>query len=238
MVVAEWVLLTLSFASGGGPCRQAAIPRGQAGRAVPWPGSGWGQRDFSASRLRPATPRAGIGLSASGEPPELVELDELLQAAITKAAASPAGTSHTLFITDPPVPPLRADSRLPDLQLHSCPPTCSPTLASSLGRLRLSHRRLCSRRLAWRADEILCKAFWAGQPGRQPQRPDPTGQPSRSEITRRPRNQNRPIQQAPRPGGRGIADDLCAHTLSRSSRLPSKNPAISQQAGPKSDHPQ
>jgi hypothetical protein len=45
---------------------------------------------------------AGAGLEAA--PPELVELDELLQAAITKAAARPAGTSHTLFITYPPSP--------------------------------------------------------------------------------------------------------------------------------------
>jgi hypothetical protein len=54
---------------------------------------------------------------------------------MTKAAASPAGTSHTLFITYPPVPSLRADSRLLDLDLHSCPPTCSPARASSLVRI-------------------------------------------------------------------------------------------------------
>jgi hypothetical protein len=45
-------------------------------------------------------------------PPELVELDGLLQAAITKAAASPAGTSHTLFMT---YRLAKADSRLLDL---------------------------------------------------------------------------------------------------------------------------
>jgi len=41
---------------------------------------------------------AGAGLEAA--PPELVEL----QAAIIKAAARPAGASHTLFITYPPSP--------------------------------------------------------------------------------------------------------------------------------------
>src|SRR5690349_21394814 len=37
-------------------------------------------------------------------PPEVVELDGLPQAAITNAAASPAGISNTLFITYPPGP--------------------------------------------------------------------------------------------------------------------------------------
>jgi hypothetical protein len=45
---------------------------------------------------------AGVALEAA--PPELVELDEPPQAAITKAAASPAGTSSTFFITYPPSP--------------------------------------------------------------------------------------------------------------------------------------
>src|SRR5690349_9369823 len=45
-------------------------------------------------------PAAGV---LEAVPPEPVELDELLQAAITKAAASPAGTSLTLFITCPPL---------------------------------------------------------------------------------------------------------------------------------------
>jgi hypothetical protein len=48
---------------------------------------------------------AGAALDAG--PPELVELEELPQAAITRAAASPVGTSHTLFITYPPVLLLR-----------------------------------------------------------------------------------------------------------------------------------
>jgi hypothetical protein len=58
-------------------------------------------------------PAAAGALEAA--PPELVELDGLLQAAITKATASPAGTSNTLFITYPPAPRFRADSRLIDL---------------------------------------------------------------------------------------------------------------------------
>jgi len=57
---------------------------------------------FSALLPAAGTLEAGVALEAA--PPELVELDELLQAAITKAAASPAGTSSTLFITYPPVP--------------------------------------------------------------------------------------------------------------------------------------
>jgi hypothetical protein len=50
MVVAEWVLLTLSFASGGGPDARR-----------PSPGAGFrpGSARFSASRLRSITPRAG-----------------------------------------------------------------------------------------------------------------------------------------------------------------------------------
>jgi len=107
---------------------------------------------------------AGVALEAA--PPELVELDELLQAAITKAAASPAGTSHTLFITYPPVPPLRADSRLLDLDLHSCPPICSPALARSQAAIEAKPpaalQSVAGGRLAWRADEILCKAFYIG----------------------------------------------------------------------------
>jgi hypothetical protein len=52
--------------------------------------------------LLPAAGALEAGVALEAAPPELVELDELLQAAITKAAASPAGTSHTLFITYPP----------------------------------------------------------------------------------------------------------------------------------------
>src|SRR5690349_18245622 len=67
------------------------------------------------SALLPAAGALEAGVALEAAPPELAGLDELLQAAITKAAASPAGTSHTLYITYPPVPPLRADSRLPNL---------------------------------------------------------------------------------------------------------------------------
>src|SRR5215831_16819204 len=57
------------------------------------------------SALLPAAAGAlDAGAALEALPPELVELDELPQAAITKAAASPAGTSHTLFITYRPSP--------------------------------------------------------------------------------------------------------------------------------------
>jgi hypothetical protein len=64
------------------------------------------------SALLPAAGALEAGAALEAVPPELVELDELPQAAITKAAASPAGTSHTLFMT---YPPAKADSRLLDL---------------------------------------------------------------------------------------------------------------------------
>src|SRR5690348_6273317 len=44
------------------------------------------------SALLPAAGVLEAGVALEAAPPELVELDELLQAAITKAAASPAGT--------------------------------------------------------------------------------------------------------------------------------------------------
>src|SRR6478609_4615131 len=50
-------------------------------------------------------PAAAGALEAA--PPELAGLDGLPQAAITKAAASPAGTSNTLFMT---YRPAKADS--------------------------------------------------------------------------------------------------------------------------------
>lgn len=53
---------------------------------------------FSALLPAAGALEAGAGLEAA--PPELVEL----QAAIIKAAARPAGTSHALFITYPPSP--------------------------------------------------------------------------------------------------------------------------------------
>jgi hypothetical protein len=56
------------------------------------------------SALLPAAGALEAGVALEAAPPELVELDELLQAPITKAAASPAGTSHTLFITYPRPP--------------------------------------------------------------------------------------------------------------------------------------
>src|SRR5215831_6045267 len=97
------------------------------------------------SALLPAAAGAlDAGAALEALPPEPVELDELPQAAITKAAASPAGASHTLFIAHPPSPALVA-SRLLDLDLHSCQPACLPALRSSPRRLRLSHRRSCSR---------------------------------------------------------------------------------------------
>src|SRR5215470_5492599 len=68
------------------------------------------------SALLPAAAGAlEAGAALEAVPPELAGLDEPPQAAITKAAASPAGTSHTLFITYPPVPPLTLASRLPNL---------------------------------------------------------------------------------------------------------------------------
>jgi hypothetical protein len=67
------------------------------------------------SALLPAAGALEAGAALEAAPPELVGLDELPQAAITNAAASPIGASHTLFIPYPPVPPLRADSRLLDL---------------------------------------------------------------------------------------------------------------------------
>src|SRR5689334_5523880 len=56
------------------------------------------------SALLPAAGALEAGAALEAAPPELVELDELLQAAIMKAAASPVGTSHTLFITYPRPP--------------------------------------------------------------------------------------------------------------------------------------
>src|SRR5262252_4829486 len=82
---------------------------------------------------------AGAALEAV--PPEVAGLDEPPQAAITKAAASPTGTSHTLFITYPPGSPAQAASRLPNLDLHTCQPACSAALASAPGRLRVSDQR-------------------------------------------------------------------------------------------------
>jgi hypothetical protein len=67
------------------------------------------------SALLPAAGALEAGVALEAAPPELAGLDELPQAAITNAAASPIGASHTLFIPYPPVPPLRADSRLLDL---------------------------------------------------------------------------------------------------------------------------
>jgi hypothetical protein len=58
------------------------------------------------SALLPAAGALEAGVALEAAPPELAGLDEPLQAAITKAAASPAGTSHTFFIAYPPVPPL------------------------------------------------------------------------------------------------------------------------------------
>src|SRR5690348_12080915 len=147
------------------------------------------------SALLPAAGALEAGVVLEAAPPELVELDELLQAAITKAAARPAGTSHTLFITYPRLP-AQDRRRLPDLELHSCPPTCSPAPASSLGRLRLSHQRLCRRWLAagWRGAQTKSCARRSGQASRAGSHNGPTPQasPPGSEITRRPRNQNRP----------------------------------------------
>src|SRR5215471_7808741 len=94
------------------------------------------------STLPPAAAGAlEAGAALEAVPPELPGLDEPPQAAITKATASPAGTSPILFIAHPPVPPAPADSRLHDLDLHSCQPACSSALARSPGRLRLSHQR-------------------------------------------------------------------------------------------------
>jgi hypothetical protein len=84
------------------------------------------------SALLPAAGALEAGVALEAAPPELVEPDELLQAAITKAAASPAGTSHTLFIT---YPPAQGRQLVTDLDLHSCPPTCSPARPRSLGRI-------------------------------------------------------------------------------------------------------
>ena len=57
------------------------------------------------SALLPAAAGAlEAGAALEAVPPEVVELDELPQAAITKAAASPIGASHILFIAHPPVP--------------------------------------------------------------------------------------------------------------------------------------
>jgi hypothetical protein len=58
------------------------------------------------SALLPAAGALEAGVALEAAPPELVELDEPPQAAITNAAASPIGASHTLFIPYPPVPPL------------------------------------------------------------------------------------------------------------------------------------
>src|SRR5512142_2150735 len=52
------------------------------------------------SALLPAAGALEAGAALEAVPPEP---DELPQAAITKAAASPAGTSHTLFMTYPPL---------------------------------------------------------------------------------------------------------------------------------------
>src|SRR5690348_12130781 len=90
MVEVESVLLTLSFASGGGPCRQAAVPRWRAGRAVPWRGFRPGSVRFSTSRLRPTTPRAGIRLTASGEqPPAVTDLGELVTVVVPQCGGIP-----------------------------------------------------------------------------------------------------------------------------------------------------
>src|SRR5690348_17147081 len=59
------------------------------------------------SALPPAAGALEAGVALEAAPPEPAEPDEPPQAAITKAAASPAGTSHTFFITYPPIPPLR-----------------------------------------------------------------------------------------------------------------------------------
>jgi hypothetical protein len=71
MVVAEWVLLTLSFASGGGPCRPAAVPGGGRAGRFHGRGSGRGQRDFDKSPAAHHAP-GGVRLTASGEQPPAV----------------------------------------------------------------------------------------------------------------------------------------------------------------------
>jgi hypothetical protein len=56
------------------------------------------------SALLPAAGALAAGVALEAAPAELAGLDEPPQAAITNAAASPAGASHTLFITYPPSP--------------------------------------------------------------------------------------------------------------------------------------
>jgi hypothetical protein len=57
------------------------------------------------SALLPAAAGAlEAGAALEAVPPEVAGPDEPPQAAITKAAASPADASHTLFIAYPPVP--------------------------------------------------------------------------------------------------------------------------------------
>jgi hypothetical protein len=57
------------------------------------------------SALPPAAAGAlEAGAALEAVPPEVAGLDDPPQAAITKAAASPTGTSHTLFIPYPPSP--------------------------------------------------------------------------------------------------------------------------------------
>jgi hypothetical protein len=156
------------------------------------------------SALLPAAGALEAGVALEAAPPELVELDELLQAAITKAAASPAGTSHTLFITYPRSPAHLA-SRLPNLdtQITKLPAGLFAGPGQVAGAIEAKPpaalQSVAGGRLAWRADEILCRAFWAGQPGWQPQRPDPTGRPSRQRY-QPPPTQLEPAQFSRLPG--------------------------------------
>jgi hypothetical protein len=71
MVEVGSVLLTLSFASGGGPAarRPSPVAGGPGGSTAGVPA---GVSEISTSRLRPTTPRAGIRLTASGEQPPAV----------------------------------------------------------------------------------------------------------------------------------------------------------------------
>jgi hypothetical protein len=118
------------------------------------------------SALLPAAGALEAGVALEAAPPELVEPDELLQAAITKAAASPAGTSHTLFITYPPRPPLRGRQPVTRPRFTQLPANLLAGPGQLTGAIKAKPpaalQSVAGGRLAWRADEILCKAFYIG----------------------------------------------------------------------------